>query len=448
MGRHRAEVENVCTSARARELVVVPAVRAAVGLVLVFAAACGGADQGPMEPAPQERDEQIAWLQAHAVDMEPSTTGGVYGSVAAERLDSILGSRDVIVVGEPTHGDGSIFRAKVDLIKHLYLTGRISTVVWEASLFGLWRAARSADTPTEFVQAHLRALGLWERSDAVMELLEFAAVGVDGRPPLRMVGMDFGLGGFGSEFFLDLEEFRRRNGFAEGPDWSDFRTAVQSLASSLAIQQKPATSVQQAFRRELALLAEQAAAAEGDPAAATWSQVLRSLGAEADHDWLADPAGYTEVDEQRRDRQMASNALWHLESSSGGAVVWSANLHALRSLGDVSGMYGAFESAGELLDAAHPDRVFIVATTGYQGSWFRADLQTGHEVPAPRAGSFEDLMGETRLDVALVGLRALPPAADWLGEPLSARPLGYDPMTPSWPPSADAFLFVRELVPP
>jgi erythromycin esterase-like protein len=65
----------------------------------------------------------------------------------------------------------------------------------------------------------------------------------------------------------------------------------------------------------------------------------------------------------------------------------------------------------------------------------------------PTRGSFEDLMGRTGLDAAIVDLRHRAQGGEWLGRSLVARPISHKELLGIWPRHFDALLFLRRMEP-
>jgi len=90
--------------------------------------------------------------------------------------------------------------------------------------------------------------------------------------------------------------------------------------------------------------------------------------------------------------------------------------------------------------------VFTIAFTAFEGSQATPTRQP-FPLLVPTRGSFEDLMGRTGLEAALVDLRHLAPGGSWLERSLVARPISHKELLGIWPRHVDAFLFVRRLEP-
>jgi erythromycin esterase-like protein len=169
----------------------------------------------------------------------------------------------------------------------------------------------------------------------------------------------------------------------------------------------------------------------------------------------------TPEDNNARDKAMAANLL-HLINErykDHRVIVWGANFHMLWDApgvrwqsdeADMPGAYAKTVTMGTIVKQALKDDVYSMLFTAYQG-------QTGKPwanaapLDAAGKGTFEHYMKKAGFKHAIVDFRSLKSAEDgtphWLRGKLSARPLGYQPMTADWGAHCDA-IFYSEVMGP
>jgi erythromycin esterase-like protein len=158
-----------------------------------------------------------------------------------------------------------------------------------------------------------------------------------------------------------------------------------------------------------------------------------------------------------RDRVMGEDLAWLARGPFRGRkiVVWMASAHAARGLAaietsraDLQRLYRVHHPAGDVAHALLGDEVYTVGVIAHHGSHKFAILRGDPiAVPAPAAGSLEDLFHRGGFQLAVLDLRHPGRRGRWLGAPLVASPLGYEPMRARWSEVFDGLLFVDAMEP-
>src|SRR5262245_42302903 len=88
------------------------------------------------------------WMAAHAVPIR-SIDAKDEDFSDLEPLMNAIGSAHVVQMGEPSHGAGSAFAAKVRLIKFLHQRMGFDVLVWESGLYDVQLAQAAMRTPED-----------------------------------------------------------------------------------------------------------------------------------------------------------------------------------------------------------------------------------------------------------------------------------------------------------
>ena len=369
-----------------------------------------------------------------------------------EFLKAEIGPARVVMLGEPSHGEGNVFEAKIRLVRYLRERMGFTTVAFESGFYDLHKAqqALEAGRPAQ------EALGnsvfpIW------MNTQEFQAVlPLVGKGGLRVAGFDPQLmtAGYSGDMTDDLEEFLAPDKSAAlallNFDYLDQVISFMGESSAFA----PTTTLAE-FEKEIAKATKlvDKAAASPDPKrraeAAFWQQNLRSLLGQArnyatNELELKNEKTFKARDSNPRDAQMADNLLWYLRQHPQEKVIcWAALGHLLnRTEHFANAEMQEFRPMGRgVKEALGADQVYILGTIaggGQHGVWHMA----AEPVPTPATGSLEaELLGQPA-DYAFVSLKHDAP-----GRMLTTYIVEYEPMAAPWSEAVDGLLFLRTVRP-
>lgn len=417
-------------------------------------------------PAPA--DPRVDWLRANAARIR-SISPEDRDFSDLQPLKTILGDSRVVLLGEQSHGDGSVFLAKTRLIQFLHEEMGFDVLAFESGLFDCrraWEALQAGEDPVMAVRRGV--FGIWTRSEQVIPLMEYLGRRVRTQRPLEVVGFDSQFTASASGDFLvsDLTEYLRRIGSKtpEGPDWKVFTNLFQSLAEGVYSSEMipvPSPADQERFRsrlRDLRGEIERRAGPRPDWDTLFWLQMTDSIAANLRSEWpRPDAPEDTDEGSQARDEQMGRNLIWFANKRYPGRkiIVWAATFHNVRNLRrldpglgqpDLKKSYESFVPMGEVAHRTLGRQMYslgFTAATGQAGSVFRAP----RALLKPSPDSLEDLMERAGLENALIDFRNPPRGGHWLREPLISRPLGYTEMRGNWSEVLDGMMFIREMTP-
>ncbi|MBH8570539.1 erythromycin esterase family protein [Microvirga sp. STS02] len=402
---------------------------------LLFATAWAHA-QAPM-PLPTHAVRSIAPTDADFRDLE--------------FLKAEIGPARVVMLGEPTHGEGNVFEAKIRLMRFLREQMGFTTVAFESGFYDLHKAqqALEAGRPVPEVIGN-SVFPVWTSTQEFQSVLPLLGAG-----KLRVAGFDPQLmsEGYSGDLVDDLEAFLVPQKAGALPNYDYLDEVISFMAEQFAFL--PTTKLAD-FEKEMAKATRliDKAAASPDPkrrAEATfWQQNLRSLLAQA-RDYAAHDANakleeqFVAVDSNPRDAQMADNLLWYLRQHPQEKVVcWAALPHlANRTDHFENAEIQTYRPMGRAVkEGLGPDQVYILGTLAGGGTHGFPAL--GYKaVPAPAAGSLEAELLAQPADYAFVSLKHDAP-----GQRLTTYAFDYQPLAGPWSEAVDGFLFLRSVNPP
>lgn len=422
-------------------------------LALAVAVALGGCGGSAAPPVPSD---PVEWLASQAIpvaSVDPANRD--FSDLQA--LRDVIGDSRVVMLGEQSHGDGTVFLAKTRLIEFLHQEMGFDVLAFESGLFDMrkaWEAMAEGRDPREAFSTGV--FGIWAGSAEVQPLIAYLGETATGDHPLELAGFDCQFTASGSRDFLvsDLEAFLESQASPLPGDerWPGFRATLTGLIDGSHYTDKPPDDEKERFREVMAGLREWIGGEVGEPGSERrfWSQMLKSAAAQTEKIWLTDWEGDSERLDMSRDEQMGDNLIWLANDWYRGRkiIVWAATFHNVRNIGDIDSRmpdldYTGAINMGHRVWEALGDDVYNLGFTAYEGEYAAWRADSVWAVAVPTEGSLEDLMARAGLQDAIVDFRGAGPALSWLSQPMIARPLGYTEMEADWTAVLDGMFFNR-----
>jgi erythromycin esterase len=184
---------------------------------------------------PPSADELQKWIAERAVAVRTIDAADEDFRDLEPLIDAI-GSARVVQLGEPSHGAGSSFAAKVRLIKFLHQRMGFDVLAWESGLYDVHltqAAMRAGDDAV--AAAQMGILAIWSAAEEVRPLFEYAKASQATGRPLDMVGFDMQITAenFSDRCAADLRSFVRGL-----PDQALRERAAELAEQALAAHQR------------------------------------------------------------------------------------------------------------------------------------------------------------------------------------------------------------------
>ena len=367
-----------------------------------------------------------------------------------EFLKAEIGPARVVMLGEPSHGEGNVFEAKIRLVRYLHEQLGFTTVAFESGFYNLHKAQQALEAGASVPEALGNSVfPIWTNTQEFQALLPLV-----GKGKLRVAGFDPQLmtSGYSGDMTDDLEEFLASDKSAALLNFDYLDQIISFMGESFAFA--PTTTLAE-FEKEMAKASKlvDKAAASPDPKrrteAAFWQQNLRNLLGQArnyatNELELKDEKTFKARDSNPRDAQMADNLLWYLRQHPQEKVIcWAALGHLLNRTEHIANAeMQEFRPMGRgVKEALGADQVYTLGTMaggGQHGVWHTA----AEAVPTPATGSLEAQLLAQPADYAFVSLKHDAP-----GRMLTTYLIEYEPMVAPWSEAVDGLLFLRTVRP-
>jgi erythromycin esterase len=453
-----------------------------------------------------DRDGLQRWIEQNAVLINPAPDGAGFAG-AAERLIAAVSDAKIVMLGEPSHGSGSAFAAKVRLIELLHDRLGFDVLVWESGLIDLERTESGLRGDLDPVEAAQRGiLKIWSASAECKPLFAYAKASHRGARPLTMAGFDMQLTAPGTldYFAAELRSFVRTlgsmrnqaealaekvlNSFGRLNRYVDAlaakaadlgRAGVTGAAQSTAIRawEESEGDALRPVAEDLDRLEQSTAALERvlrqsggnaarTPAAGREGFMIRAIASlagyganllEAYGKHSAEAAaGYAVTGENRRDQINADNLKWLIDTAYAGRkiMVWAHNAHVMnawygKGFDSVSlePLTDGMKPTGAWLTGWYGDALYRIGFTAYQGSDGWVGAPPAPVPPAP-PDSLEERLHRLGAPEVFLALRGSSGLRSLSAPPLSMRIPKYKVETVASPARTfDALYFIDKMKP-
>lgn len=360
------------------------------------------ADQ-PYHPA-ERSAAQTGWLHRQAI---PVPSGPETGDKPGwKRFRQMVGPARIVALGENSHGSGTTFRVKHQLLKYLVEEMGFTVLALEAP-------APEADRINDYVQggAATRAelmqyLGFksWQTEEMLAVLEWMREYNRTHQRRVRFAGFDIQSRGVALE---NLSHFARQHD-------PFMARQVDSMAALLAKSALSDSLRNVAYGMSEALLARLTNRSAG-PYAGVDAQTRSRL--ERDAIILQQHIGLPLL--RNRRECMAANITWLEEHAPAGSklVVWAGNGHVSRE--------GV--SMGNYLSRRYGDAYLAVGFTFHAGTYAAYGPRNYYPAEPSYPGTYEHYLNRAKYRQYALDLRPAHPVGEWLRRPLALRDLGPEP---------------------
>lgn len=273
--------------------------------------------------------------------------------------------RQVVLLGEATHGDGHADEVKAALVERLVAQCGFDTVLFESGVYEFIPVARVARSGRPVPPALVAAAvgGLWGNDQELQPLLAILAARA-GTHQVTLGGLDFQVGGIGQPYANDSMFSELTEGLP-----SARRDACRRLFRSLVYGEDAPDGTTDHARVETlqACVADAATTPPGGVDADIRAE--QRLALENVEGWLAQVDDSPAALARARDRAMATNVDRFLDRHGRAAkiVVWTHNGHAAKDGHILCTDYSDAPNLGAALARRLGSRVFALGLTARSG---------------------------------------------------------------------------------
>lgn len=151
-------------------------------------------------------------------------------------LDSILKGVEIVMLGEQSHGEATVYDTKIKLIKYLHQELGFDLLIFESGFYDCNKAWQQIEEGENVRDAMGKSIfSLWSTTKDLKPLADYLEVTKNSDKPLQLYGFDNQLTGkYSAKYFLnDLSEYFNKNNSSilETDEWRHFSENITLLTN-------------------------------------------------------------------------------------------------------------------------------------------------------------------------------------------------------------------------
>lgn len=289
-------------------------------------------------------------------------------------IDTLLGRKKVVLLGELDHGDGSSFIVKTDLIKYLHEKHDFNILVFEASFINcnfLWSTISDS---TKFKnQIKNNIYHIWSEVKETTDLFNYIQEQYQKGTPLKIVGIDPQFSGRdNAREFIDLLKKSLPSDMIESTQFIDFIHELEIMSTWMAYPEKKQHKLSEEEFTSYCDKIYEAISNNNKQSTinlSLWKMYLDNVKTMGKIKRERNSSSF-----EMRDEQMFKNVnYWLSENTNEKLIIWAANAHIIRKDNILEKQGKRFyllglKKLGDYMYEAYPDSLYSIAITSGKGA--------------------------------------------------------------------------------
>lgn len=309
-----------------------------------------------------------------------------------------LGSARIVGLGEQSHGAGSVFTLKTQLIKYLHEHHDFDVFILESGMFDvqeIWQQAQAGVRIKDIAPDNI--FYMYAKTDEVTPLFDYINDQITSNDPLILVGFDSQhTGGISNKSLVPaLTKALNKSSANKGQlvKWPLLSAQIQHVLD--ISNSRYSIEIERMFFQQLDQLQEIFLADTEKNIAGSdfWYRITKGLEAQAKRQWkIAD----------NRSKEMGENIkYWAKKYPDKKILVWAHTWHLTRD--------GGYQvNAGQVVANAFGKQYFIAHFTGASGEYLDFVTMQNKKIIVPSKNSLEAILDrELSADIGFLNVRSL-----------------------------------------
>jgi erythromycin esterase len=374
-------------------------------IILASLTSCNSNNEKSTNVNPLAGQMKYSNFQQAIIDttLEIKSNEGLLSEDDLAKFAQSLGDARIVGLGEQTHGAGSVFRLKTQLIKYLHEYHDFDVFILESGLFdvqNIWKEAQAGQRIKDIAPDNI--FYMYAKTAEVTPLFDYINKEIKGDNPLILVGFDSQhTGGIANKSLVDAltQAVNQSSGnIKQFVQWQVFSDQIQQVLD--VNNTRFNNEIENLFFKQLhelqQMFSTDSALNIGD--SGFWYRISKGLEAQAKRQWkIAD----------NRSQEMGENIkYWAEKYPDKKIIVWAHTWHLTRD--------GGYQvNAGQIVTEAYGKQYFMVHFTGASGEYVDFVTMKNKVIKTTDKNMVETLLNDnTTENVSFLNLKSLKPNND------------------------------------
>jgi erythromycin esterase len=362
-------------------------------------------------------------------------------------INTQLKYKNLVLLGEMNHGDGTTFKIKTGIIKYLHDNLDYNYLVFENSIFNsdiFWQLLNETEDTQSYAQDHIYKI--WSHIEETRELYTYLSEQKKKGKPLKLLGIDCQFSGKeNSKAFVDL--VGRIVGVDETSSikFQQFAYELELMGPWLSALPEDKHQISRVeFLSLLNYYKDEVAKKVNEKNKVIWDLYFENIKIFLQIKW---PEKDSTVDiVAARDIQMFDNLKYHLDNNPADSkfIVWAASFHILRNWNSLDADIPNSETLGEYIYTNYPDHTYSIGFTANSGQTLNIISKENIEVAKTKRKSLEWYSGKNINNFLFIDLKKFEEQYQLNQYPTKILNMN---ITSRWSDNFDAVVFINQMQP-
>lgn len=369
-----------------------------------------------------------------------------------KKLKQYIADASIVLLGEESHGDGTAFMTKSELVKFLHQELGFNVIAFESSMYLAEKSFQNIQNKEDAKLELRRSITpLWGWAVEVQPLINYIDEQKQSTHPLIVSGFDHqeisqtDRETFPFELYNSME--KENINFKDQEEQNAFFKFYALLSSQFYGKNENLTLdslnyLLSTFNNAGARILADLEKLEGKDMELLTQSMRNKLA-------VSSNAVYRKYNDSRfneytRDSIMAENIIWLKEKRypNKKIIIWAANLHNARNAGSP---YKT--TMGDYIYRKYKDELYSIGFVANKGEMGTIQMQNSRSIEPAKENTLEYLFSKTEVPNFFLDFKTFKNTkkGKWLNNDLDMRPFGYMEQNKNWTDIFDAVIFNNEM---